>query len=403
VFIEGSGAVSLSGARVSTDTFGSGDAGLVKISTPGKLTLANGTTLVSETIGSGLGGVVSLVVDELALANATIAANTDGAGNSLGVLVSVRKATIGQGGLVTSASTGAGDAGLVYIGGDAIDLTNAELVSVVNGGSVTASATGTGAAGNVRIQADRLEVLRGGEITTSSSNAHPAGVIFIDAGNLLVDGVGADRQASRIISENLFAGTVTGGGNAGGDILINTAAATISNGGQLNTNSNTGNAGFIGLDFGNSRGILRLSGKADGGTIRTNSKTGSGGQIAISGAYAIIADGSEISASGDVSNAFVTIDPLTVRINSTDNTNIVNVSGLFSVAPEQDVGSTTTVVEVPFLDAAKVLEGRCAAARSQGRASRLNIQDLGPYSLTLREDDALRRVAANPSAGRTCL
>lgn len=390
------------GARISTDALGSGAAGVVGIETPAALTVTGGATLVSETKGSGEGGVVSIEVDRLDLTGAQITANTSGSGDSLGVLVVVREAIIGAGGLITSASTGAGDAGTVYIGGEIASGAAAELVRVTDGGSVTASATGTGRAGSVRIVTDRLEVLGGGEITTSSTNALPAGAIVIDAGSLLVDGLGAADEPSRIVSENLFAGTVPGGGNLGGDVLITTGDATISNGGQLNTNSRTGNAGFISLDFADSGGILRLLGRGGRGTIRTDSGTGSGGEIRIAGAYAIIADGSEISASGDVSNAFVSIDPVTVRISSTDNTNIVNVSGIAAVAPEQDVGSATTVAEVPFIDASGVLQGRCAAARAQGRASRLDVQELGPYSLSVQVDEAYRRVAARTRTG-VCL
>ena len=46
------------------------------------------------------------------------------------------------------------------------------------------------------------------------------------------------------------------------------------------------------------------------------------------------------------------------------------------------MASGTTVKEIPFLDAAGVLEGRCAAAREEGRASRLNLQEIGPHAVS---------------------
>lgn len=402
VLLQSPQSVTISAARISTDTSGGGDAGFLQIVT-GDLVVRNAARLVSETFGAGEGGIVSLSVDTLDLTNATIAANTDGSGDSQGVLVQVRQALIGEGAEITSSSNGSGDAGIVYVGGDFSSSTPAELIRITDGGRITAAGTGTGAAGTVRMITERLELLDGGFISTSASNRLPAGSIVIDADSLLVDGAGGDAdRASRIVSANIFDSTVSGGGNTGGDIIITTSGATISNGGQLNTSSRTGDAGLIFLDFADSQGILRLLGRGRPGIIRTDSTTGSGGNIGIDGAYAIIADGSEISASGDVSNAFVSIDPATVRIGSTDNSNVVNVSGIASVAPEQDVGSATTVSEVPFIDASGVLQGRCAAARSQGRASRLDVQELGPYSLSVQVDEAYRRVAAAAHKG-ACL
>jgi hypothetical protein len=118
----------------------------------------------------------------------------------------------------------------------------------------------------------------------------------------------------------------------------------------------------------------------------------------------VIADNSEISASGDVSNAFVLIDRETIRVNASDATNIVNVSGFTAVSPAEDVASGTQIVEVPFLDASEVLANRCQAARSRGRSNSLQIDRIGPYSVAPAEEEppTVSDVAAAPKAG-ACL
>lgn len=401
VTVEADGNLAISGARVSSDTFGAGEGGVVLLNAGGTIDLSDGAEVFANTNGAGEGGLVAITASELSVNDARVATRANAQGDAFAVTVQAARIRVGSGGVVSSASTGAGDAGFVFLGGNLVEDTPSEAITVSHGGEVTVSATGTGAAGSIRLNGETISLLSGGEVAATSANALPAGFINIAARDVIVDG-----QGSRILSANSLATPAPGGTNLGGDILLIAKNLTVSNGGVLNTSSESADAGTIEINLGREGGgILYLGGDQAPGRIRTDSVVqGSGGRIGIFGAYAIIADGSEISASGDVSNAFVFIDDATVRINSSDARNIVNVSGYVAVSPEQDVSSGTTMPEVPFLDASQLLASRCQAARARGRSNSLDIGNIGPYSLA-PEGDGGTPVAATLQtiAGRACL
>jgi len=398
--------LTVTNSTVSTDTFGSGASGGVFLQAGTQLVVDGASEVFANTRGSGDGGIVTLTGDEVRIEQAVVSASTSGSGDSAGVIIDGRVIDIGAGGSVSSESQGAGAAGLIGLLGDLQTEAAAETITIHDGGLVLVSATGTGPAGNTVILADSLNVLRGGTISAESANALPAGFITIEAGDVLIDGVGADGSPSQIFSANTLAQAAPGGTNLGGDIEIAAANLTITNGAQLNSSSASADAGFITVDLSrDGGGILFLGGEERPGSILTDSgQIGSGGVITITGAYAVIADNSEISASGDVSNAFVLIDRETIRVNASDATNIVNVSGFTAVSPAEDVASGTQIVEVPFLDASEVLANRCQAARSRGRSNSLQIDRIGPYSVAPAEEEppTVSDVAAAPKAG-ACL
>ncbi|WP_156840391.1 beta strand repeat-containing protein [Novosphingobium aquimarinum] len=398
--------LTVNNSTVSTDTFGSGPGGGVFLRAGSEIVVDGESEVFANTRSSGDGGIVSLTADEVRIEQAVVSASTAGAGDSAGVILDARVIDIGAGGVVSSESQGAGAAGLIGLLGDLDTDGPSESITIHDGGLVLVRATGTGPAGNTVIRTDDLTLLRGGTISAESANALPAGFITIDAGDVLIDGIGADGSPSQIFSANTLPQAAPGGTNLGGDIEITADNLTISNGARLNSSSASANAGFITVDLSrNQGGILFLGGEERPGSILTDSgQIGSGGVITITGAYAVIADNSEISASGDVSNAFVLIDPETIRVNASDATNIVNVSGFTAVSPAEDVASGTQIVEVPFLDASEVLANRCQAARARGRSNSLQIDRIGPYSVApASEDDSMPTdIAAAKQAG-ACL
>lgn len=398
--------LTISNSTVSTDTFGSGASGGVFLEAGTQLVVDGASEVFANTRSSGGGGIVTLTADEVRIEQAVVSASTSGSGDSAGVIIDGRIIDIGAGGAVSSESQGAGAAGLIGLLGDLQSEAPAESIAIHDGGLVLVSASGSGPAGNIVILTDDLALERGGTISAESANALPAGFITIEAGDVLIDGVGPDDSPSQIFSANTLPQAAPGGTNLGGDIEITAANLTITNGAQLNSSSASADAGFITVDLSrDSGGILFLGGEERPGSILTDSgQIGSGGVITITGAYAVIADNSEISASGDVSNAFVLIDRETIRVNASDATNIVNVSGFTAVSPAEDVASGTQIVEVPFLDASEVLANRCQAARSRGRSNSLQIDRIGPYSVAPAEEEqpAALDIAAAPQAG-ACL
>ena len=80
------------GASLSSSSTGSGDGGVVRVQTPGPVSLASGSRVVTTAAGGGAGGRIVLLGSDLFLSAASVAGSSTGAGNS-GV---VRVRTPGQ-------------------------------------------------------------------------------------------------------------------------------------------------------------------------------------------------------------------------------------------------------------------------------------------------------------------
>lgn len=197
------------------------------------------------------------------------------------------------------------------------------------------------------------------------------------AGRLSIDGSG-----SFISSEN-FSGGPAAGSRSGpvgdaGSVAITAADLTVSNGGRITTNSFGGAAGDISITL-PSLGLLILEGRSAVGSIQTSSGAGTGGRIAITGPRAIISNGGSILALGQQSGANVTIQTRNF-ISSTDRRNTVAVDGQIRLeAGLYDVSSGTVNPDISVLDASKVLQGQCPAARAAGVVSQLITRPVGPY------------------------
>ena len=298
------GTFAMDDSTLSATTFGGGDGGFIDIAS-GAIALANGSAISASTRAQGLSGYIAIDTGAMTLADATVATSSAGTGDALGVTIIAASLAIGR------------------------------------GGSIEAVGSGAGAAGFVDVTADAIRIVEDGSISTSAQGSGRAGAISITGDTVLVDGRAPDGAASRIVSENTYQGLSPGSANAAGDIFVTARTLTVSNGGQINTNSLRGNAGIIAIDLaGTDRpdAILRLSGSTAPGTITTSSFGGRGGSgdagaIFVTGAYAVIAQGSVISASGRTDSAFVRIDA-PVRINSSDRANVVDIDGYSAVSPE---------------------------------------------------------------------
>ncbi len=281
-----------------------------------------------------------------------------------------------------------------------------KLVGLGNAGTVTVNVTGslliengalistsafdkTGAAGDLDVTSHNLVLQSGALIETNSGNANPAGNVIVTAPQIEIDGVG-----SEITSANL-------GPNGGpaGSITINTDPITLSDGGAITTDSTSGAAGSITLNFAQG-GLLTLEGTSAVGEITTSSFTKTAGQITVSGASAIIMNGGKIQARGPFSGAFVTIDAGTV-VESSDRPNTIVVDGklVFDSTFEQ-ISNAVTLSDLSFVDASKVLKGECPALAASGGTSALVTTPTGPYAMDAAER-ATDRAAAEPR-DRTC-
>ena len=359
-------------AFISSDTYTLGDAGDIQI-TAGVVTLRDFGAIRSRTLSNGEAGNISIAAKLVTLADGgTISSEaTDTSVGNAGLIgIEADEVTLGEKTLVSTASSGAGDAGAVAIVAKTLTIE----------GGVVSSSTQKGAqgqSGTLRLQADTLRVLNGGRITTVSNNPNPAGQIVIAAGSLLVDGQRTLISSESLAGDPRFDNPRGERGDAGA-VLITSGDTTISNGGRITTNSFAGAAGEI-LIATARPGILVLEGGVDPGSIQTSSGAGTGGQITIANPLAIISNGGSILALGQQRGAQVRISSR-FFINSSDRVNTVEVDGDFRLQTGlYDVSSGTVSRDLSVLDASKVLQGQCPVARSTGLVSQLITRPVGPY------------------------
>jgi filamentous hemagglutinin family protein len=391
VIVSGESAFGVS--YISSDTADTGEAGDVTI-TADTLTVAHNAVVSSETFGSGNAGFVEVQGGDVLVTKGgriTTEAAEGSSGDAGVVLIEANSLKVARGGAVSSSTAGEGDAGNVLIGAGTVEVDGGEIGS-------TAKAGATGRSGSLFIDASRrIAVTGGGRISTESNNQNAAGTVFLSAPTVLVSGAG-----STINSAN----NSQAGGDAG-FIEVQTLAPgasgiTVAEGGRISTSSVAGAAGNIDLQMAPGS-LLILEGRNAPGVLETSSGPGTGGVILISNPFAIISNGGNILALGESGGANVRIGT-NYFISSSDRPNRVEVSGsLVFENAIYDVSSGIVNPDLSVLDASAVLRGQCPAVRSTGQLSQFTVRPVGPYSP--RATDSLQPVLEAPEEriGGSCL
>ena len=279
----------------------SGQTGFVKVEASNSITLDPGGFLSisndATVADPGLLVPTKLIVSapDITLKDASITAASSGNVNASNIEVNIEVNTTGAlavfgGGVITSETLGAGDAGVVRVqaGSILIDVLdssaftgissqaqagsfgNAGVINVVtsrdmsvrgSGGQVTSSTLSSGNAGSVTVQvggslslsgggqissdtlslgnagkvsvdaAGQLSIAGGGKVSSSTSGAGSAGSVLVKSGNLLVDG--ANSSIAAAASNSSFGQT--------GSVTVTAAEGiTVSNGGSLSVRNEAG-------------------------------------------------------------------------------------------------------------------------------------------------------------------
>ena len=245
------GNLELNNAFITSSASGVARGGAVTIE--GKDVRLENTLVLSETDGEGRAGSVSITADRLLMQFGGISSNTYGAGQAGVVSLVARGIVLANSAAVTSDTFGAGDAGGVTV--------NAGEVVVADNASITSETSiGTGNAGAVSIVSDSLKISNG-FVSSDTEGWGNAGAVNIRTGTLLV--TNPDGAGAYISSDTL------GEGDAG-DVIIQAKSVTISDQGVISSTSfESGDAGSVVI----TADTLLL----DGGTISSAADLGSRG------------------------------------------------------------------------------------------------------------------------------
>jgi filamentous hemagglutinin family protein len=325
---------------IGSNSFGSGDAGAVKVDANTIDINGHGsadnlfTGISSNALAQGDAGKVSVSAEKLILTEkGRITSNTNADGNAGDVNVFAKRIDIDGNnngtytGIASNTYTGKGNAGTVNV--------NAPLINITNAGRITTNTRGSGKAGNLNIQANTLNIdaqhsdyLAGISSAASPESTGQVGNIHIIAKHQIT--LRNDAQISIQNRATMPSGQPT----PSGEITITTPNLSINNGlinakatdnadasnitlhianalkmhlGDISTQANTGNGGAITINDGSVIDLQRSS-----ITTSVASSTGNGGDITMT-SPAMVLDNGMIQAnaySGNGGDVLVNVDSL---------------------------------------------------------------------------------------------
>jgi len=407
-----------------SDSYGTGDAGTVKVQTNGDLRIGGGTWISSETYRTGLGGAVTVragtltvtgdpdqsftgiftntygggpagtidvaTTGALSLTNRSqISSDTYGSGNAGKVGVTTAGAlTLNPGGFISSDTYNRGNAGAVTVGAGSLavvgssdtDFTgissnavgnsegHAGTVKVTSTGALTLASAGqigtntfsVGDAGSVIVQADTLSI---------SGNGSPffTGIFSSAAPDATGDGGAVTMQARTIrLNRDGLVATENLGTGVGGAIRITATDTLVLDGAAVRTRTTTADGGDITVQVGR---LLDMRNSEV--TTSVAGGTGSGGNIVIDPPFVVL-ESSRIQANaqkGNGGNITVRADQLLTTPNTLiEASSAESVSGTISTpAPDNTIASSLVKLPENFLNTRDLLRDSCAGRG--GRAS----------------------------------
>jgi filamentous hemagglutinin family protein len=265
-----------------------------------QVTLDGGSTLQSFTFGNGNSGDVFVRATELFAINrdssntlqSGIYTDSNSSGKGGNIIVTTDKLLINENVVLSSASTGSGNAGNIDITAKNIDLiiNNQNINNLFFPIFIGVLAYDTGNGGNLKITTDNLRMTGGSVLEASTVGIGNAGTIDITAKSIFLDGSNS-RFPSAIFSESV------GTGN-GGNVRITADSILLKNGGQILVDTqDNGNAGNLSI---NSK-LIDISGQngnnRSGLFANATFGAGNGGNIQVNSDRLIVRDGGIISAS----------------------------------------------------------------------------------------------------------
>ncbi len=280
------GAISLSsnslilsdGARLSSSSFGTGNAGNIDINITEKIDISGANTLVLANVGATAmgdveGGEISLITQQLSVTSgAQISSSTFGMGNAgnISITASDRVSLVGGSDnfrsiILSNIESGAiGNGGEIQIFTNTFEITDGAQLQTLVRGATDNFFGGQGDAGSIEVNADS---------------------------NIIIDGFGGGFS-SAIVSE-VGAGAR---GNAG-DIKLTSENLTITNAAILSADTfGEGNVGNIKLNIAE---LTEISGENTRvrANVRSNASNIQGGNLTIDTKQLLVIDGAQVSVS----------------------------------------------------------------------------------------------------------
>ena len=288
-------------SRISTES-ASGPAGNVRLQLSGKLTIRDGARIETASPDTGgdifveaASASIIGASDFRTITGIRYHAFKFFGGNAGSIHLDVSgRLTLANGGQITSESFGRGQVGSIFVKAGSVRIAGKEK-STFSGGISTniETADNEGSGGEVRLDiSGDLEIVKGGQITSQTAASAPGGDITIRAKNVLIVGGGADTD----LVPGLNARTVNRqSGGRGGDVRLTiTGNLTIAAAGKISADTlGSGDGGGVSLRVGET---LRIMDSGLVSALAKDSSSGDGGSVIVKAHEVLVSSGGGISA-----------------------------------------------------------------------------------------------------------
>jgi filamentous hemagglutinin family protein len=371
------GGADLNTSFLSTSTLGTGSSGALRVEA-GDLTIRNGARVLSDTYGDGAAGMVAVRAGRLfvlgngtGVTGITSSAEAGSTGSAGAMTVEARELELHGGGRIGSGTFARGNAGAVTVQADRLlaESGSSEFTTFIYSSAEVGS---TGAAGRVTVTAKDLELRDGGQIFSSTFSQGNAGQVTVSTDHLLASGASVFGFPSAIVSSAERNST-----GAAGTVKVEARDLELREGGQISSGTfGGGNAGQVSV----STDHLLVSGtSADGipsavaGSAEPGS-TGRGGTVDVTarGDVRLQAGGrifSDTAGTGDAGTVTVHADRVFASTEGTAK--LTNISSMASQGSTGKAGAVTVAArEVDLRDGSQISSGTFA----EGNAGEVVVQ-----------------------------
>ena len=365
------------GGRLISTSFGSGDAGNVRL-TADTVTVADSLSrIIANGLGAGRSGLLEITAGALDVRDdGIVSSNTAGPADARGIRITASSVMLANNGLVQSVSNADGRAGDITIAADIVTLSGNSLLGV--------EAFSSGHGGNILLQVGTLTVSDGSGIAAASFGSGDGGSITIDRHPTAwpVEGDTIALARSEITSAAFDTGDA-------GRVAIILDGIELIDEARISTTAAMSGGGAIQI---RDAGFLQLTGSAISSSVFDGADNG--GNIDIQSSLIVLLPGSSITANAfrgnggamtiETDGLFRTLQTL-ISASST-----FGIDGTINIAGPQNP-ETASVVGLPsdFLAANRLLRNPCLAAllgRSDlvtGNASQGHRLDAAPAAVFL--------------------
>jgi hypothetical protein len=309
------------------------------------------SVITTSTRGSGNGGDVKIIVDDVfkMTERSIIAAPTDGNGNGGDVSIQAKHfSMVSQSSIRTNTGNffefTTGEAGNISLEANSIVIDDGVVESI--------SIFGAGDAGNIEITAGRLRLTNGGRIASDTEfGTGDGGAIMVKADSILIDGA---SPVSGQLDTGITADSSGFSTGDAGDITIRAINLRMFNGANISTDAGDSLGGNIHIGAQDLVYLLESS-------VRATAGNGTGGNITIDPVF-IILNNSVISASAPGGNGgHIVLDSnFLLASQSVVSADGGVTNGTVSItAPELDLGAQLVTLPVSLIGTESQLRERC--------------------------------------------